>query len=475
MFGSGPTSTIGDRLAESDIPFNSATWNNNALTLKENGTTVATFTNVTLASGSNTSFLTTTETINNTKYYVAYVDPPAAAAARTTGATGGSSPAGAAATGATGSSGAHGSSGAAGATGAPASTGSTGAMGPTGDGAIVVNTLGTGTMSVSDATLDVTGAVSGGTLTLDHAALNVTESMLGGNVTLNSSVMKIGGDTSRGSITYGSGVSAVELADIKHGANNLPKLPNLNNGDSIAESNIAFNSATWANHTLTLRENGTTVARFTDVTLNPGHTSSTFVASTEVVDGVTYYVATLDPPASGVVTPAAGPTGPAGVTGSLGGDHGSPATSGTTDRLTAAINSGNLTGPQDQAFAPRFLYTGSDTAGASGQPGTATGPALDVLVRAGTAYIGNFSLVQGDKLDLTQILAGAPLAHDLANIAEFVKVTGYGQNDAGFGPGSKTSLQITGPHGSALVNLEGAGKLELKDLLQHNSLLLPPH
>lgn len=52
---------------------------------------------------------------------------------------------------------------------------------------------------------------------------------------------------------------------------------------------------------------------------------------------------------------------------------------------------------------------------------------------------------------------------------------GYSKNDPGFGPGTKTSLEISGPHGTAIVNLEGAGKLELKDLLQHNSLLLPPH
>jgi hypothetical protein len=360
-------------------------------------------------------------------------------------------------------------------------------MGPTGDGTILVNALGSGTRTVSDATLDVTGSVTGGTITLDHAALDVGKSMTGGSVTLNSSVMKIGeaiSNAGRGSIAFGSGVSTVELAAIKRGANNAPKLLNLNNGDSIAESNIAFNSATWASNTLTLRENGTTVARFTDVTLNPAHSSTTFVASTQVIGGVTYYVATLDPPAGGVVTRAAGPTGSAGGTGSLGGDRGSPATDGTgtlsaasgaIDRLTAAIHSGNLAGPQDQAFAPRFLYAGSGTAGASGQPATTAGPALDVLVRAGTAYVRNFNLVQGDKLDLTQILAGAPLAHDLANIADFVKVTSYGQNDPGFGPGSKTSLEVTGPHGSALVNLEGAGKLELKDLLQHNSLLLPPH
>jgi hypothetical protein len=31
------------------------------------------------------------------------------------------------------------------------------------------------------------------------------------------------------------------------------------------------------------------------------------------------------------------------------------------------------------------------------------------------------------------------------------------------------------PGGSAIVNLEGSGKLQLKDLLSHQSLVLPPH
>ena len=149
---------------------------------------------------------------------------------------------------------------------------------------------------------------------------------------------------------------------------------------------------------------------------------------------------------------------------------------GHGDPLTAAIHPGNIFGPQGQTFAPRFLYVAGTSAAGSGQPDTgAGGHGRDLLIRPGTGFVQNFSIAHGDKLDLTKILAGAPLAHDLANIADFVKVTSYGQNDPGFGPGTKTSLAVTGPHGSALVNLEGAGKLELKDLLQHNSLLLPPH
>jgi hypothetical protein len=66
------------------------------------------------------------------------------------------------------------------------------------------------------------------------------------------------------------------------------------------------------------------------------------------------------------------------------------------------------------------------------------------------------------------------LAHDLANIDKFVRVLGHGENDPGFGRGIKTSLGITSPPGTAVVNLEGVGKLELKDLLSHHTLVLPP-
>jgi hypothetical protein len=136
--------------------------------------------------------------------------------------------------------------------------------------------------------------------------------------------------------------------------------------------------------------------------------------------------------------------------------------------LTTPIHHGNLFGPQDQ---PKFLQV---TGGAAIEPG-ATGGAPDVLIQAGTSYVQNFHVVHGGKLDLTQILAGTPLAHDLANIEQFVRVLGHGANDPGFGGGTKTSLEVLGPHGTAIVNLEGSGKLDLHDLLKHNSLLLPPH
>jgi len=86
-----------------------------------------------------------------------------------------------------------------------------------------------------------------------------------------------------------------------------------------------------------------------------------------------------------------------------------------------------------------------------------------------------FDMGQGDQLDLTQILAGAALQADLTNISDFVKVVGYGANDAGIGAGSKTMLEIVGPNGSASVTLEGSGSLTVNDLVRNNSLVLPPH
>jgi hypothetical protein len=231
------------------------------------------------------------------------------------------------------------------------------------------------------------------------------------------------------------------------------------------------------------------VATFNNVTLNPNNHSSppgTFIASTEVIGGVTYYTATLDPPATGsavtggsVQTGATGTTGATGAAGATGhtgatGATGAPGHTGTGghDPLTVTIRPQDLMNPQDKGPGSHFLYSLPAAATAS-ETGAATD--YDVQVRAGTDFVKNFDLARGDKLDLQQILAGAPLAHDLTNLGHFVKVLGHGQNDPGFGPGTKTSLEVTGPHGSAVVNLEGVGKLDLADLLKHHSLLLPPH
>ena len=381
----------------------------------------------------------------------------------------------------------------------------------------MVSNISGGTYTVTGTTLDVTGSVSGGTISVSSGGLDVGGSLSGATITLNSSVSDIGGSVSGGSvaltnsdldlegavsggnftlnnnsmlllstspsggtITYGTGSkptnaaagnpNAVAITTI--GTSNSVALSQLNDGDSIAESNIPFTSASLSGHTLTLKNGASTVATFSNVTLASGASSTFEPVTTETIGGKTYYVATLDPPSGATGTGSSGATGaPSGATGTgPTGTTGAPSGGASGhDKLTAEINPGNLFGPQDQG--PQFLYVAGR---ATGQPGgTSDAQGNDLLIRAGTDFVKNFSLSHGDKLDLTQILAGAPLAHDLANLSSFVKVLGYGQNDAGFGPGTKTSLEVTGPHGSAVVNLEGVGKLDVADLLKHHSLLLP--
>jgi len=139
--------------------------------------------------------------------------------------------------------------------------------------------------------------------------------------------------------------------------------------------------------------------------------------------------------------------------------------------LTASITKTNVEGGPKNIGAT-FLHDNGKQASTFAASTLAVSPSQDLVVQPGKQ---NVSFNHGEKLDLTQLLAGAPLAHDLTNIGDFVKVLGHGRNDAGFGQGTKTTLEVTGPGGSAVVNLESSGKLGLKDLLSHNSLILPPH
>jgi hypothetical protein len=110
------------------------------------------------------------------------------------------------------------------------------------------------------------------------------------------------------------------------------------------------------------------------------------------------------------------------------------------------------------------------------QTNTTTGATDDALVvQPGTNVSENFNVLQGDKLDPTKILAGAPLTADLSNLSQLVKVLGHSNNDPGFGPGTKTTPEIAGQQDTGVVNLENSGQSNLKDLLSHNSLILPPH
>jgi len=163
-----------------------------------------------------------------------------------------------------------------------------------------------------------------------------------------------------------------------------------------------------------------------------------------------------------------GPTGAPGPTGALG-------ATGAPDPLTPQLNQGNVLGDLADWVSWKFLHIGGAGAGNLLDPASVSGSGQTLVVQAGGSYKENFSLAS-DKLDLTQVLSGAPLAHDLTNISQFVKIVSHGPSDPGFAGGGKTTLEITPPGGgSALVTLEGSGNLTLKQLLNHDSLLLPPH
>jgi hypothetical protein len=158
-----------------------------------------------------------------------------------------------------------------------------------------------------------------------------------------------------------------------------------------------------------------------------------------------------------------GTTGAVGPTGAAGNDPSGP-----------GIHQGNLLGQLDQGSSWKFLHGPGSTVTGPGTPEVLRGSANTLVVQAGSSYTHRFSLSGGDKLDLTHVLAGAPLAHDLTNIGQFVKIVGHGANDLGHGAGTKTTLEVTGPGGSARIDLQSSGKLELKDLVHNDSLVLPP-
>jgi hypothetical protein len=158
----------------------------------------------------------------------------------------------------------------------------------------------------------------------------------------------------------------------------------------------------------------------------------------------------------------------AGVTGA-----GGPTGAAIHNQLQRPINQGNLLGGFDEGSTWKFLHA-AGTMTSLGATKALGASGNTIVLQAGGSYAEQFNIAAGDKLDLTHVLAGAPIAHDLTNISQFVKIVGHGANDPGYGHGTKTTLEIAGPGGSARIDLQGSGKLDLKDLVHHDSLLLPP-
>jgi hypothetical protein len=136
-------------------------------------------------------------------------------------------------------------------------------------------------------------------------------------------------------------------------------------------------------------------AMFTDVTLANGASKTFQPVTTEVIGGVTYYVATLDPPGGSTGTgstrrqrPAPAPTARRAVS--------APPVTPVRPRLAAIAPAQADGGDQPRQLVrpagsgPRFRYIAGP---AAGQPGDVAGEdGTDLLIRAGTHFVRNFSL-----------------------------------------------------------------------------------
>ena len=79
--------------------------------------------------------------------------------------------------------------------------------------------------------------------------------------------------------------------------------------------------------------------------------------------------------------------------------------------------------------------------------------------------IWGFTPGGGDKIDLTQVLKGVSLAHDLSNLGQYITV--------GYGTATNTGLTIHGAFGVDTVHLLGSGNLTLGQI--ESSFVLPTH
>jgi hypothetical protein len=310
-----------------------------------------------------------------------------------------------------------------------------------------VSGISSGSTTLNDTTLVVTGKMTGGSVTGNASTVDILGQMTGGSVTLNSSMLMVGSNSSMtpsvtgGSITYGTGVDSVVLANIASGNNNV-SLVNLNDGDSIAESNIPFTSATFSGNEVILKNGATTVATFTKVTLAAGAQQTFQTVMTENIGGTIFYVATLDPPIG--ATGATGASGVAGVTGAIGptdatGARGDPPT-GSSDPLTTPIDPDNVVSGLDKM---KFLH-GMLEGGAGGISGSPDG-------------LG--------KLGLAKVLAT-----DLTNLGSVVKAWRHDDSHLGLGfdrPPTGHPVGIS----NALSNLDNTGKPD--PLLTHDTI--KPH
>lgn len=136
-------------------------------------------------------------------------------------------------------------------------------------------------------------------------------------------------------------------------------------------------------------------------------------------------------------------------------------TSSATIPVTAdKVTLGNGTNAVFLGGSGNTIYDGSGTDTISGAAGG--NDTFVINAAGGTETVSGFSLTNGDVLNLTSILAGVSLAHDLSNLGSFVALAT--QTDARHSSWTDTVLTIKGGGGSATVTLLNTGSLTLAGL-----------
>lgn len=133
----------------------------------------------------------------------------------------------------------------------------------------------------------------------------------------------------------------------------------------------------------------------------------------------------------------------------------------------ATLNNTNLTVNLDGGTSTIFIGTNS-TLRIAGGIGFVSGDTDSFAIAAmpGAQALAGFNMTRGDRIDLTQILAGVPLAPDLSNLGIYMAVAGNGAN---------TILTIAAPNGADILMLAGVGAMSLRNLIDGNAFDLPAH
>jgi hypothetical protein len=291
----------------------------------------------------------------------------------------------------------------------------------------------------------IKGLVTTGTFTLNNATL-IFEGGATGNVTVNMQ----------------SGVDTVDFATASGNPNNNPTILNLSKSDSIGIGQAYTTTPTFIGFIsgLVHFNTGGLGENFNASLSNLFNNSFFAGVSQNVIDGSTYYIATLDPPvaptggSSGVG--ATGPTGPTGTNGPTGPTGHRP--TGTTGGATGSNGPTGPTGPHHRSTPvdsralglPKLSFLGGTVDKALGTAGSGQAS----ITGAGSVN-HDFKISTAGTLGLGTMFGGSGQINDLAKLASVVKDLGTGQSGnptTSGGPAGFGSLNQPDRFGSGATN-----------------------